>query len=244
MRFAKSSINLNNVWRELLVVTCDEPTQFDLPDIKQQAQPGLVTIYHTEGYIYREIVTDDPYYIYWFVLTGQETITTEDAEAREAVSKLDKQINPDPIDPATLPLDALRTYKHDEVSAASRAAIVAGVDVTVTGGATEHFALAETDQINLTAAAAACEAGAPAYPYHADGALCKLYPAADIAAIGAAATAHKLYHTTYCNHLFAWIARAEGTEELLGITYGAQLPDDLAANMEQIMQAAQTTMEV
>ena len=63
-----------------------------------------------------------------------------------------------------------------------------------------------------------------------------VYPAADILAMGEAATAHKLYHTTYCNHLMAWARRATA-DELEGITYGAELPADLAANMEAILNA-------
>ena len=92
------------------------------------------------------------------------------------------------------------------------------------------------DQINLTTAVGAVNQGAEGYPYHLDGQLCAIYPAADIRAMGEAATAHKLYHTTYCNHLMAWARRATA-DELEGITYGAELPADLAANMEAILNA-------
>nr|WP_283673802.1 hypothetical protein [Butyricicoccus sp. Marseille-Q5471] len=107
--------------------------------------------------------------------------------------------------------------------------------MTLTDGTVEHFSLMETDQINLSTAVAACEQGATAYPYHADGQLCRLYPAADIVAIGTAATKHKLYHTTYCNHIMTWARRAESVDELQGIAYGAALPEDLAANMEAVL---------
>lgn len=132
-------------------------------------------------------------------------------------------------------LDAIRTDKLQELSTACNTAITAGCDVTLTDGAVEHFSLQETDQINLSTAVAACEQGATAYPYHADGQLCRLYPAADIVSIGTAATKHKLYHTTYCNHLLMWARRSETVDELQGITYGAALPDDLAANMEAVL---------
>lgn len=136
------------------------------------------------------------------------------------------------------PMISPQKRKRAEVSEACNAAIVAGVDVELSDKTTGHFSLTENDQINLAGAVDAVKQGAPAYPYHADGALCKLYPAADIAAIGAAATAHKLYHTTYCNHLFTWIARAD-VNELTGITYGTQLPDDLAARMAAILAAVE-----
>lgn len=132
-------------------------------------------------------------------------------------------------------LDARRTAKLSELSTACNTAITAGCDVTLTEGTTEHFSLQETDQINLSTAVAACDQGAAAYPYHADGQLCRLYPAADIVAIGTAATKHKLYHTTYCNHIMTWARRADTVDELQGIAYGAALPEDLAANMEAVL---------
>ena len=135
-------------------------------------------------------------------------------------------------------ISALREDKATELSEACHAAIVAGVDVTLSDGSTGHFALEETDQINLTTAYNAVQTGDAGYPYHADGQLCKMYPAADIIAISEAATAHKLYHTTYCNHLLAWVRRSETAEELDGITYGAELPEDLAANMAEILTNA------
>lgn len=128
--------------------------------------------------------------------------------------------------------------KQEELSAACHAAIVAGIDVELSDGTTGHFSLEETDQINLTTAYNAVQQGVTGYPYHADGQLCKMYPAADIIAIGDAATAHKLYHTTYCNHMMAWARRAETADELAAITYGAELPEDLAANMAEVMTDA------
>lgn len=136
--------------------------------------------------------------------------------------------HPDPV-----PLEDKRAAKTAEMSAACNAAITAGMDVTTTQG-TEHFSLEETDQINLKTATDDVKAGAAFYPYHADGELCRIFTAAEINAIGEASKAHKLYHTTYCNHLFDWIQRADAAE-LAGITYGAELPDDLAAHMQEIL---------
>lgn len=160
-----------------------------------------------------------------------EAATAEEIAAWEAE-------HPDPV-----PLEDKRAAKTAEMSAACNAAITAGMDVTTTQGA-EHFSLQETDQINLTAAVTAVQQGAAGYPYHADGELCRMFTAAEIGAVGEASIAHKLYHTTYCNHLFAWIRRASAAE-LAGITYGAELPEDLAASMQALLtQAGSTTGEV
>ena len=137
------------------------------------------------------------------------------------------------------PLEELRAAKEDALSAACNAAIVAGMDVDTSQG-TEHFSLQETDQINLTTAYNAVLSGASGYPYHADGSLCRMFTAEEITAISNASIAHKLYHTTLCNHLLTWARRAETELELESITYTAEgLPDDLAQNMAQILAAAQ-----
>lgn len=157
-----------------------------------------------------------------------EAATEEEVEAWEAG-------HPDP-DAKTL--EDLRADKEAELSAACNAAIVSGLDVETSRG-TEHFALQETDQINLTAAYNAILSGAAAYPYHADGQLCRMFTAAEVTAISNASISHKLYHTTLCNHLLTWARRAETAEELGGITYSADgLPEDLAANMTQVLAAA------
>lgn len=142
--------------------------------------------------------------------------------------------------PGTLPgpdIAALRSAKETEISNACHEAIVSGLDVTLTDGTVGHFSLEETDQINLTTAYNAVLTGAEGYPYHADGQLCKMYSAADILAIGDAATEYKLYHLTYCNHMLAWVRRTETPEELTSIVYGAELPEDLAANMTMVLGA-------
>ena len=88
-----------------------------------------------------------------------------------------------------------------------------------------------------TALSSAAEEGAAAVPYHADGELCRMYPAEEFSALAQAATAHIFYHRTYCNHVNAWIGRAS-LDELVDITYGAELPEDLAASMAAILSAA------
>ena len=137
-------------------------------------------------------------------------------------------------------IEPLRSAKLAEISAAANVTITGGCTVELPSGTAEHFSLTEADQINLTAAFAAVEQGAAGYPYHADGQLCRLYPATDIVAIGMAVTAHKLHHTTYCNHLLVWARRVETEEELEAIFYGAELPADLAKNLGEVLQFAQS----
>ena len=126
----------------------------------------------------------------------------------------------------------VREAKKEEIGLACSAAIYAGIDV---GG--KHFSLTEHDQTEIMAQYTFVKEGAEAVPYHADGELCRMFTAQEFSEISTAATAHIFYHRTYCNHVNAWIARA-GLDEVEAITYGAELPEDLAASMAAIIEAA------
>ena len=165
----------------------------------------------------------------------EDTETWTEGASEEELAAWEAE-HPDPVS-----LEEKRAAKHAEISAASEAAIYAGMDVETTQGV-EHFSLTEKDQINLTTAKNAVDKGAAAYPYHADDARCRIFTADEITAISQASVAHIIYHTTYCNHLFEWIRRAD-TAELAGITYGAELPDDLAAHMQEILTQAGAVAE-
>ncbi|MGL5434420.1 MAG: acyl carrier protein [Lachnospiraceae bacterium] len=174
-------------------------------------------------------------------LTGYNTVYRDEGQTVYLSNDGSEYVEPEdgglPSEPYNPTLEELQTIKLSAISVVCNAMITAGCDVILTDGTVEHYSLSETDQINLSAAVAAVQAGAAGYPYHADGQLCRLYPAADILLIGTAATQHKLYHTTYCNHLNTWIRRVEDAEELEAINYGAELPDDLAENMAAILAA-------
>ena len=129
-------------------------------------------------------------------------------------------------------VEQVREAVRQETGAACSAAIYAGIEVNG-----RRYSLTEHDQTEIMAQYASVREGAAAVPYHADGELCRMYPAEEFAALAQAATAHVFYHRTYCNHLNAWIKRAD-LEELAGIAYGAELPGDLAASMEALLAAA------
>ena len=196
------------------------PQSTPAPDLIPLTDEQAAMVVRYSGFVVIEEETDGSGAISWKV--------TPNLEAWEAW----KAAQPDPM-------DGLRAAKEDELSAACNAAIEAGMDVETSQGA-EHFSLQETDQINLTTALSAVQAGAAGYPYHADGQLCRMFSAAEIQAIAQASIEHKLYHTTLCNHLLTWARRAETAEELAGIAYTAEgLPEDLAANMAQVLAEAQ-----
>ena len=145
--------------------------------------------------------------------------------------------------PELMTFEERRAARLAELSAACNAAITAGCDVTLSAGS-GHISLTAEDQINLSTALAAVEQGVEGYPYHLDGQLCAVFPMADIQSCAQAATAHKLYQTTYYNHLAAWVRRCETVDELEAVTYGAALPEDLAANMAAVLETAGGTADV
>lgn len=142
------------------------------------------------------------------------------------------------LPPVPDPPEEARAAKLRELSAACNAVITAGCDVKLSA-VSGHISLTAEDQINLSTAVSAVEQGAEAYPYHLDGQLCAIFRAEDIRAMARVATAHKLYHTTYYNHLAAWVRRCGTAEDAAAITYGMALPEDLEKNMAAILAAAQ-----
>ncbi len=139
-------------------------------------------------------------------------------------------------------LAEVQSAKLAELSTACSQDIIAGCDVELSA-ASGHISLTAEDQINLTAALNAVKQGAAGYPYHLDGQLCAIFSAIDIRLLAQAAASHKLYHTTYYNHLAAWVRRSETTEGVQAITYGTELPEDLAANMANILGGVETENE-
>jgi len=130
-----------------------------------------------------------------------------------------------------LTIDGLRADKLAEVSITCQHIIQSGVEVDG-----KKYSLTEHDQVEIVAQLAAVKEGAEGVPYHADGELCRIFTAAEFVAVADAAMAHIFYHRTYCNHLNTWIRRAK-ENELKDITYGVDLPQDLAGNMAALIAA-------
>ena len=102
--------------------------------------------------------------------------------------------------------------------------IYQGVNVPLSDGSTDHFALTIEDQLNLFGKQIQVTSGATQIEYHADGQSCRYYTAADMQAIITAAMWHVSYHTTYCNAINMWISGCQTGEEVQTIFYGADVP--------------------
>ena len=128
------------------------------------------------------------------------------------------------------PSRSVREIKFAELSAASNADIVAGFDHT--DG--KHYSMTLEDQKNILALSLAAAQG-QSVPCHADGQNCRVYTPEEFTALAQAATAHVTYRTTYYNMLKQWVNRLRKVETIMAVSYGAQLPDDLAEDMAALL---------
>ena len=142
-------------------------------------------------------------------------------------------------------LDLLRSSKLTELRNVCNEMIVRGVDVKTShsGDNTEHFSLDSYDQNNITNMFYSVMAGVEEYPYHADGKECATYTREDIVAIYISAQTIITYHTTYNNMLRAMVNRTEDAETLASITYGMDLPEDLASVMQDNIVTAKAQIQ-
>jgi len=142
-----------------------------------------------------------------------------------------------PSEPYEPTLAELQASKKQEISAACEQVIYSGVDVTLSDGSSEHFALTEHDQLNLFGKQVQLAAGTDKLEYHSDGQSCKYYSAADMQTIITAAMTYVSYHTTYCNALNIWIAGVSDKDELNQITYGASVPEQYQSEVLKVYLA-------
>lgn len=129
------------------------------------------------------------------------------------------------------PLNTIKANKTAEMSAACRAAIVAGFDATLSDGKDHHFSLTVEDQLNLNALFGLLATGAEQVPYHADGETCMYFTAADMQTVVQEATAHKTYHESYFNSLKAYIASKRTAASVHAIEYGTEIPEQYQSDV-------------
>lgn len=151
-------------------------------------------------------------------------------------------VEEDDIPPLPEPTDEIeaesiafvRMHKIAEMSATCRKTIEAGVDVELRGE-NHHFSLDTQDQLNLMSLGVMAQTQSM-IPYHADGETCVFFTAEEISQIVSAATAHKVYHTTYYNALKNYINALETIEDIAAITYGTPIPDEYKSEVLRVIE--------
>lgn len=178
--------------------------------------PMIKTISHIDALILA--ISEEEYNIYMDAISNHEQLPDEEVIPIEPDE-------PTPVDPIEqLSIDFIRSSKLKELSIACRRAIENGIDLTIRGE-TKHFSLTAQDQLNLMDLKTLVETE-DFIPYHADNEEQMFYTAAEIKQIIAAASAHKIYQTTYHNSLKTYVNSLETIEEISAITYGISIPEE------------------
>lgn len=161
----------------------------------------------------------------------EATVIMEALDAGKPLPEPEPEPEPDP-EPEPEPehpdgsIELVRANTIAQMSAACEAAIIAGVDLTLSDGKQHHFSLELEDQLNILTLRGMIEAGETVIPYHADGEECRFYSVEDFAAIVNAATNWKLYQESYFNSLRVYIQSMKSVKELSNVTYGMPIPDE------------------
>lgn len=139
-------------------------------------------------------------------------------------------------------LSVVMFAKLSEISNACNAVIVNGVDIKF-GEENVHFNLSIEDQSNINNLFRVVELGGTEFPYQADGGVCRIYTAAEIAAIYIAAQTLITTQTTYHNELKQYVQTLTSAEEVSAIQYGMTLPEPYLTEMNEKLAVAQQQMQ-
>ena len=139
-------------------------------------------------------------------------------------------------------LSVVMSAKLSEISNACNAVIVNGVDIKF-GEENVHFNLSIEDQSNINNLFRVVELGGTEFPYQADGGVCRIYTAAEIAAIYIAAQTLITTQTTYHNELKQYVQTLTSAEEVSAIQYGMTLPAPYLTEMNEKLAVAQQQMQ-
>ena len=139
-------------------------------------------------------------------------------------------------------LSVVMSAKLSEISNACNAVIVNGADIKF-GEENVHFNLSIEDQSNINNLFRVVELGGTEFPYQADGGVCRIYTAAEIAAIYIAAQTLITTQTTYHNELKQYVQTLTSAEEVSAIQYGMTLPEPYLTEMNEKLAVAQQQMQ-
>lgn len=138
--------------------------------------------------------------------------------------------------------EVIRAAKLAEISTACNAVITAGIDLELTEGSV-HFNLNIEDQTNIANLFRVVELGGTEFPYQADGGVCRVYSATEIAQIYIAAQTLITTQTTYHNTLKEYVLSLSDLEKISAVTYGMKLPKKYETTMNTKLAVAQTQMD-
>lgn len=143
------------------------------------------------------------------------------------------------------PLEEVKARKISEMDAAQQAAMQGGINVALTDGSVEHFALAEYEQKRLMALQASVAAGDEKIPWHTSNLddPCRYFSNADMQLIIKNAMGYGTYHETYYRDLRRYINSLEDKASVEAVTYGMVIPEEYRSEVLVDMYAAQEAQQ-
>ena len=133
-------------------------------------------------------------------------------------------------------LEMARADKSDELRAECEKSIVHGFDIILPDGLRHHFSLDVYDQMRIAKLREKALAGDTDLSYHADGEVCRYFPAEDIIAIYEKTEQTIAYHTAYFNSLKLYLNNVFNVKTVIGLTYGDSIPADCQSEVLKAMK--------
>lgn len=201
---------------------------------------GAATLYHAK-WMAPENASERGHYNYCDVIeiTKDEFDTlfeVKDYEIPEPPQEtIEEETIIDVVTQATLDYVIDRKVKQMKVAVTN--AITDGFEITLSDGNKYHFSLTTQDQLNLISLSQMVDAGIEEIPYHADGELCVFFSNADMKSIISQAQKTITEYTTYFNSLKYWIEDLTDIEEINGVYFGIDIPQDYQSEVLKAMEA-------
>ena len=140
-------------------------------------------------------------------------------------------------------LDEAQSEKISQLSAVCNALIVAGADIQLADGSTQHFDYSTEDQLNISDMFSAVVLGASCYPYQPTNGSCAVYQAADIVTIYTALAGQKTAQLTYYHQLKDYVRSLETVAGADAVVYGQPLTGAWLEHYNATIQTAQQQMQ-
>lgn len=170
---------------------------------------------------------------YYLIDSGAEMANI----VRDNFPKIDIIINEDgeieSIIPSSPTLEEVLDKKISELDIDCQKTIFYGLDITLSGGETEHFTLTERDQLNLSGIALKLLMGAETVAWHEDDETvpCRFYSRDDALLIIGTLTDFKSKNITYFRDLRIYVNSLETIDEVNAIYYGYDIPDEYKSDV-------------
>lgn len=172
------------------------------------------------------------------------SVTLQKTDLANQVQRLDDQIN-NVVDVDSLTLEELRNYKLKQISEACTKDICDGETIELPDGSRQHFQYDEHDQQNFQELFLVCIIAPDVkyLPYHSSGHGCVMFGRKDIITIVSTLLIRKTQLITYCNQLTQYARTLTEREDIMGLTYGMELPQEYQDRIAEIMASTIAEME-